>query len=100
MRVDFGNLQLKSDDDLRALRLARAARAVVGSVVVAALVVGVAVSTSSWDTPKPLVGASAGEFQLFLVPDANDAAFTSPREPSSSEVDEALKSLIGVTHHG
>lgn len=103
MRVDFSSLQLGSDDVQQAIRLARVTRAVVASVVVGILGFAVSASWPPGASDRPLVDASSAEMQLFpvepQVPPAS-AASAPAGEPTSAVLDEGLRSLAGVVHHG
>jgi hypothetical protein len=102
MRVDFSSQQYRADEVQQFVRLARIARAAVGSVIVGAIGYMVVASIPPGASDRGVIDASVSEMQLYAVPpgEVSDDAVPNPSAGAARSVDEGLGRLDGVVHHG
>ena len=96
MKADFDVSKFSSEDQ-EALQRARYLRAIAGLAVSTLIIVGITISSGTGE--RAPVDVSAAQMQVFPAK-LEPAAESTPVKNEIGDVDEGLKSLMGVMAHG
>ncbi len=102
MKADFSRIPMQTDEEMRAVRLARGLRAVAASVIIGGIVIAAfeADPTAERSTSRG-AGVVAAEDSATGVPLASPTQVAPVSVPASREIEPALERIErSMEHHG